>query len=214
MELQAFLPYLVHLGALVYVVCFLFRDQLWLRSFAILGDLFYMAFYFGSLDDPFWPMSYNLLSVLVNFAMIGVLLHDQRERPLDDRDMLLYQAFAGMSPGDFRRFRAKGVWTVADAETPLVTEGQAVDHLHYILVGAFEITKSGRQIAAEGPRFIGEIAYLQNVPATASVRAMPGCTYISWHHAALEAVTSRHDGLRQSLARLLSADLAMKVAKS
>lgn len=45
---------MVHLGAVLYLICFLFRDQVILRSFAIAGDFAYTAFYFGATDQPLW----------------------------------------------------------------------------------------------------------------------------------------------------------------
>jgi hypothetical protein len=45
MGLNWVVPNLIHIGALCYLVCFLFRDQLWLRIFAVLGDLVYTGFY-------------------------------------------------------------------------------------------------------------------------------------------------------------------------
>jgi hypothetical protein len=214
MQLDQFYPYLIHIGALVYVCCFLFRDQLYLRFFAIIGDAIYTLFYYGTVKDPFWACIYSLINMVVNLVMMSLILRDRRESMLDDRDMQLYQSFSGMSPGDFRRLRALGSWTTASEDTLLTTESQTLDRLYYILSGPVEITKAGRNIPISGKHFIGEIAYPQRVPASATVVAKPGCVYISWTHASLASVTGKHDGLKQSLSSLLSADLAMKVARA
>jgi CRP-like cAMP-binding protein len=82
------------------------------------------------------------------------------------------------------------------------------------LDGALEITKSGRAIDVSPGIFIGEIAYLRNTPASATVLAKAGTTYISWPFSILQKMTLQQDSLRQSLTNLLSSDLAAKVARS
>ncbi len=214
MQLENVYPYLIHIGALVYVCCFLFRDQLYLRFFAVIGDIIYTLFYYGTVKDPFWACIYSVLNMGVNIVMMYLIVNDRREGTLDDRDMQLYQSFAGMTPGDFRRLKALGKWQTAETDTLLTTEAVKPDQLHYIVSGEVNINKSGRVIPIAGKHFIGEIAYLQNVPASATVTAKPGCTYISWNHNDLAKVTTKHDGLKVSLGALLGADLAMKVARA
>jgi Cyclic nucleotide-binding domain len=210
-----FLQNLIHLGAMLYLICFLFRNQILLRSFAILGDLAYTGYYWGVTDAPLWSaMAYSTMNMLINFSMIMLILNDQRHTTLSDNDMKLYQGFAGMTPGDFRRLSKAGVWRKADETVTLTREGEPVTELHYVLEGDLEITKSGRAIDVPSGLFIGEIAYLRKTPATATVTVKPGTTYISWPHEALHKVTAKHDGLRQSLTNLLSTDLAVKVARA
>lgn len=214
MQLENVYPYLIHIGALVYVCCFLFRDQLYLRFFAVIGDIIYTLFYYGTVKDPFWACIYSVINMSVNIVMMYLIVNDRRAGTLDDRDMQLYQSFAGMTPGDFRRLKALGKWQTAEADTVLTTEAEKPDHLHYIVSGDIDISKTGRKIPVEGKLFIGEIAYLKNTAASATVTARPGCTYVSWSHTDLARLTKKHDGLKQSLGSLLSADLAMKVARA
>jgi Cyclic nucleotide-binding domain len=214
MPLENIYPYLIHIGALVYVCCFLFRDQLYLRFFAVIGDIIYTLFYYGTVQDPFWAVIYSIMNMCVNIVMMYLIVRDRSEGTLNDRDMQLYQSFAGMAPGDFRRLKALGKWNTATADTVLTTEAERPERLYYIVSGDVDITKSGRKIPVEGKLFIGEIAYLQKIPASATVIAKPGCTYVSWTHDDLAKVTTKHEGLKQSLGNLLSTDLAMKVARA
>jgi hypothetical protein len=214
-SIEFFLQNLIHLGAMLYLVCFLFRNQILLRFFAILGDLAYTGFYWSVADTPLWSaMAYSTLNMLINFSMIMLIFNDQRHTTMSDNDMKLYQGFSGMTPGDFRRLSKAGTWRKAEDTVTLTREGETVSELHYVLDGNLEITKGGRAIDVSSGLFIGEIAYLRKTPATATVTVKPGATYISWPHQALQKVTSKHDGLRQSLTSLLSTDLAAKVARS
>jgi hypothetical protein len=212
---QFFLQNLVHIGAMLYLVCFLFRNQILLRVFAILGDLAYTGYYWSVADTPLWSaMAYSTMNMVINFMMIMLIFNDQRQGTMSDNDMKLYQGFGGMSPGDFRRLSKAGVWRKADETVTLTREGEVVTELHYILDGNLEVTKSGRAIDISSGVFIGEIAYLRKTPASATVTVKPGATYISWPHDVLQKVTAKHDGLRQSLTSILSTDLAAKVARA
>jgi uncharacterized cupin superfamily protein len=172
---QLFLQNLIHLGALLYLVCFLFRNQIMLRAFAILGDLAYTGYYWGVADTPLWSaMAYSTLNMLINFAMIMLIFNDQRQGTMSDNDMKLYQGFSGMTPGDFRRLSKAGIWRKADETVTLTREGEPVNELHYVLDGELEITKGGRAIDVSAGLFIGEIAYLRKTPATATVTVKSG----------------------------------------
>ena len=74
----------VHVGAMLYLVCFLFRDQIWLRSFAIAGDVAYVTYYYNISEQPLWSaILWNIPNAVINIAMIcaicpvpfGALLH-------------------------------------------------------------------------------------------------------------------------------------------
>jgi hypothetical protein len=214
MQANEIFPLMIHLGALLYVVCFLFRDQLYLRLLAVASDLVYCIFYYGTVEDPFWAIIYNLMAMTVNIAMILIIIKDRKLTTMSDQDMELFRAFSGISPGDFRRLRKHGTWHLAEEDTVLTTENKPLTELYYVLSGQVEIKKSDREIPISGKHFIGEIAYLQKTPASATVIAKPGCNYISWTHEDLSKLSDKHDGLAQNLAALMSADLAMKVSRA
>lgn len=209
------IPYLIHLGAMCYLVCFLFREQLLLRIFAICGDIFYTAYFFVAAGEPLWSaLTYSSLNIMINLFMIGMIMQDRRHMPLADNDLRLYQSFTGMSPGDFRRLSRIGRWHSNSNDQTLTEEGKPLDRLFYILEGEFEVLKGERRIPVAAGSFIGEVAFLTRVPASATVVAKSGTKYISWSHDALNKTMTRHDGLKQSLGVLLSLDLATKVARS
>ncbi len=208
-------PYLVHLGAILYLVCFLFRDQILLRSFAIAGDFAYMAYYFTVADQPLWgAIFWNIPNIGINLAMIYLIMRDSRTTSFTDDELNLYRSMGTMAPGDFRKLVKLGTWQRASMTTELTREGQPLDHLHYILEGAIDIEKANRKVVVKPPLFIGEIAFLKNAPATATVKALPGTLYMTWTHAALTKAQAKHDSLKTAMAAALNTDLAGKLARS
>lgn len=211
-ELMA--QHLIHVGAVLYLICFLFRDQIALRMFAIAGDFAYLAYYFTAASSPLWEaILWNIPNIGINVVMIGLILRDRRMTTLSDDEMSLFQNLRGISPGQFRRLIKTGHWRRIAEPTTLAEEGQPLQQLHYVLHGEVNVDKGGRKISVEPAVFIGELAYLRKKPATATVVVHPGAVVVSWTHAALAAITGKDEGLNTALALLLNQDLAEKVAR-
>jgi hypothetical protein len=208
-------PHLIHLGAILYLVCFLFRNQIMLRSFAILGDFAYTAYYFTAAAQPLWEaIVWIVPNILINVTMIFLLLRDSRMTAFSDDEMSLFQNLQGLSPGQFRRLLKLGRWQSLTEAQVLTVENKELDRLYYVLQGDIEVDKGGRKIALKPTVFIGELAYLRKKPATATVTAKPGAVLVSWLHADLAKATSKDQDLRNALAALLNNDLAEKVARA
>jgi hypothetical protein len=213
--MQDVLQNLVHLGAIFYLVCFLFRDQILLRSFAIAGDFAYVAYYYNVADQPLWgAIFWNVPNVLINLAMIALILRDNRTTSFTDNELKLYRSLNMLSPSDFRKIVRLGKWGKANADTLLAAEGQPLGLLHYVLEGDVEIDKGGRKINAEPGMFIGEIAFLKQRPASATVKIRPGSVYISWLHTDLMRAQIKYDSLKNAIGSMLNSDMAEKVARS
>jgi Popeye protein conserved region len=204
----------VHIGAILYLFCFTFRNQVYLRMFAILGDLCYMTYYVMAFGAPVWEAFFwSALNVLINIAMVFLIIRDSRMSTHNDDEMNLFRNLRGLSPGQFRKLMQIGKWSKATEIQQLTEEGKDLDMLHYVLDGKVVIKKSGRTIEAEPAVFIGELAFLRQKPATATVHVAPGSLYVTWSHAELNKALSKSEDLRSALAMLLNNDLAEKVAR-
>lgn len=205
---------IIHLGALFYLVCFTFRNQLYLRIFAILGDLCYSMYYFSAAERPLWDaIGWAALNIAINLLMIALIIRDSRISNLNDDELNLFRNLRGLSPGQFRKLMQIGKWTKATERDRLTTEGETLDRLHYVLDGKVQIDKSGRQIFVDPAVFIGELAFLRQKPATATVHVSPQSLYVTWTHAELNRALNKNDELRNAMAMLLNNDLAEKVAR-
>ncbi len=212
--MKEILPHFIHLGALLYFVCFLFRNQILLRSFAIAADAAYIIYYLSVADRPLWDAAFwSILILLTNAVMLVIIVRDQRSTNFNDNELKLYRCL-NLSPADFRQIVRLGQWTKVENETTLTTAGQSLQHLHYILEGEIEMEKDGRRIDSKAPLFIGEIAFLRQSPASATVRLKPGVLYISWSYADLTRAQLKHDNLRPAISAMLNSDLADKLARA
>lgn len=215
MTLQEVLQNLVHVGAILYLVCFLFRDQILLRSFAIAGDAAYVAYYYNVADQPLWgAIFWNIPNAMINLTMIALILRDSRVTSFTDNELKLYRCLNSLSPAEFRKIVRLGKWSKANGEMPLAKEGQSLDMLHYVVEGDVEIDKGGRKIQVVPGLFIGEVAFLKQRPASATVKVAPGSLYFSWPHSELTRAQSKNDDMRNAISSMLNSDMADKVARS
>jgi hypothetical protein len=208
-------PHLVHLGAVLYLICFLFRDQIMLRCFAIAGDFAYVTYYFNVTDQPLWgAIFWNIPNIGINLAMIALILRDRGTASYTENEMKLFGSLPPIAPTDFRKLLRSGKWNVAEADVVLAREGEPLDHLHYVLEGGVEVEKGGRNIPVEPGLFIGEIAFLTNRPATANVKVAAKSLYFSWPREALQKAREKDQGLAGAIGSMLNADLAGKLART
>jgi Cyclic nucleotide-binding domain len=215
MTIADFVPYLSMVAAALLLVGFTFSDQMWLRTFAILGNLVFILYYFLVSSTPLWTAVISAAAMVgVNIWMMWKILKDNRTFRLSAEEMMLYAKLPGVTPGQFKQLLAIAEWHNPSTELALTQEGQMPQALHYVLEGRVIVNKSGKTFPVGPHAFIGELAFLRNKPATASTVAQPGALIVSWKQDALRNLMKSNDGIRKALDSLLSLDLAEKIAKT
>lgn len=213
--MEFMLPQLVHVGAILYLICFLFRDQVLLRTFAIAGDLAYVVYYFNVADQPLWgAIFWNIPNVGINLFMIGMILRDRGTSSFSANELKLYGKLPSIDPGNFRKLLRAGRWVTASADTVLTKEGDMPDHIFFVLDGNVDIQKGGRKIDVNPGLFIGEIAFLTNKPATATVTVAKDALYYAWPRGALQLAREKDNDLAGAIGTVLNIDLAGKLART
>jgi hypothetical protein len=206
---------LVHLGAITQIAGFLFRDQLALRWMLLAGNGLYGAYYLLHPATPLWDaLAWSVVVVAVNLTMIVVIARSRRQTPLTDDALRLSGAFDRIEPGDFRRLLAVAQTRDVATEHVLTQRGVRPDKLYYVVSGAVDVARrDGRVAVAGGGCFIGEIAFILNGPATATVTVEAGARYYAWDVEVLRALAARREGVAQCLQRAFNRDLAAKMTR-
>jgi Cyclic nucleotide-binding domain len=208
------LPNLVHVGAILYLICFLFRDQILLRTFAILGDFAYVAYYFNVADQPlWWAIFWNIPNVGVNLFMIAMILRDRGTGNFTENDLKLYGKLPSIDPRNFRKLLKAGNWVTAHADTVLTREGERPDHIYFVLEGDIDLRKGGRKIDVQPGLFIGEIAFVTEQVATATATVSKNALYYAWPRGALQIARDKDHELAAAIGAILNVDLAGKLAR-
>ncbi len=206
---------IVHIAGLMHVLGYLSRDQLILRGFLLAGTAVYIVFYAVQATGPMWSaMLWSTVLGAANLYVIVSMILDRRVQRFTEDEQKLFSEFAGMSPGQFRRLMRAGKWMTAASPTVLTTENERPWALYYVLEGGITIAKSGREFQVQPPMFIGEVAWLLNTDASATVEIADGARYVVWDTGDLKALLKRNPDLGLCLDNLLNRDLAGKIARS
>lgn len=207
--------WLLHAGAVVYVIAFLFRDEALIRAFSVLGTLLYMGYYFWYPAEPLWDaIITSTIFLLANVVVIFMILLERTTFQLSDEEKRLFEGFDTLTPGEFRLMLKRATWHTSDGSDVLTTAGEKPDHLYYILDGEVQIEKDGARFPVSDGRFIGEIGYVLDGPATGTVSAPAGTRYVAWNTNVLRLLGRKKPGIGIALTALLGEDLARKLSES
>ena len=206
---------IVHVAALLYLLGFLFRDQLILRGLILLGDLVYILYFYFAPVEPLWGgIFWSAMFTIVNVTMIWLIFLDEVQFSLGANERKLFDLLEDFTPGQFRRLMKAGRQDVATSPVVATTENERLDRLYFVSDGKITIEKGGHRVVSDSKTFIGEIAFLLSRPATATVTLQPGSHYCVWDSKTLRGVLDRKPALRTALSASMNKKLAQKVAQA
>jgi hypothetical protein len=205
---------LFHFSNLMAFLAFLLRDQLQLRLLMgvslFLQGLYYYAIPGGPLFDPlFW----KVVSFLANVVMIVLVFGGRLDFGIPEDLRPLFNKMAVLSPGQFRKLTARTV-RVYGGSPAILTEGMKPDRLYYLLKGEAQIIKNRQTTNLHAGAFLGEIAFLSDLPASATVILTDGAECIAWNRAALLQMMRKDAAIDIAMRGFFNHDLAHKVARS
>jgi hypothetical protein len=206
--------FLVYFGLLLKVSGFLIRDELLLRTL-VGGGLLCDVVFFLLQDPPIWSSaSAGSVLVAINVVVCLIILAERTTLNMTRREKRLFEALGTMTPGQFRRLMRNADKNEATERVQLATEGAHLRHLFFVEGDTFYLEKEGQIATGQGPAFIGEIAFLRNTPASATVFVEPGTQYIGWPISQLTTSLDKSPPLRNAFMTAVARDLSIKVASS
>ena len=206
---------LLHLAALTSVAALALRDQMRLRAVLLLSVMISVVNNYDGNATPDWEsLFWNVVLFAINLSVLVLLALDRTHIGLSAEERDLFDAFEILSPGEFRALGKLASWHTAAPEQEITREGEAPGSLFYVMSGGIIIEKGGRVIDY-GPRaFIGEIAFLQRGPASATVRLRGGSRFVAWTTESLDRRIEGRQQLRHAVTRLISHDMALKIGRA
>ena len=206
---------LIHIAAAIFLSGFLFRDQIMLRGLVIVGNIVYVAYYYVVVDHPLWGgIFWSVVGIVINAVMIGRIVADRAHFGLSVDERAVHAGLDTLTPGEVRRLMKAGRWQTAGKEAVISQEGRPLGELVYVLDGRATVEKAGARLELALPAFVGEVAFLTQRPASATVRLAPGTRYVSWEMGTLQRLLLRAPSLRIGLGAALNRDMAEKVARA
>ena len=204
---------LVHLAILAYVIGFLCRNQIALRTTVLTGTSFYMAYYYLIDSGPMWDaMVGSALIATANLIGLTSLIYSRMPLGMGDHQRSIFEALGALEPGVFRALMKIARHETSDGADTLTREGATPDSLCFVMSGRPRIAKGPDSFEVDGGCFIGEVSWMLDCPASATVTLEAGANYIVWPRDKLDRLTRRSPRVRQALEAMIAQDMARKVA--
>ncbi|MGB7286756.1 MAG: cyclic nucleotide-binding domain-containing protein [Salaquimonas sp.] len=205
----------VHLALLFYGAGFMVRDELLLRLLVLIGTGFYLLYYFLFPETPLWDAIFaSTILGVINIVLIVIIIRERTLFAMNAEETGLFAAFTTLTPGQFRKMMKIATWHTTKEEKVLTTEGIQPQSLYYVVSGNLQAQKGENIFGLDPEKFIGEIGFLLKTPATATVVAPIGTTYIEWRTSDLNRLTQKSQAFDNALAALFNFDLAKKVTNA
>ncbi|WP_131802558.1 cyclic nucleotide-binding domain-containing protein [Yoonia litorea] len=206
---------LVLLAAGMFVLGYLLINQVYLRLMLLIGTILYIWYYAVVDDAPLWSAIFaSAATGTANLVGLLNLLYRSSRFAIPRKYRDIYSRFSVLPPGDFRNLMALAKRVRRPAGHLLTTKGQRPENLYFIIEGQIELEKFGKKFHLPDGIFVGEVAYLKNTGASATVVLHRESEVLEWDTIALRKKCRRHPRFRLALDALLSLDLVEKVARA
>jgi hypothetical protein len=205
-----------HLASVLTMVAYLLKDILWLRFLTILSCFAGMAFNYFVPATPLWTVIYwNVLFAIINIVQIAIIIKERAGVHFSEEEKELHDTlFKNFAPFEFMKLMRVGKWLEAKPGEVLATEMKALDSVMLIYNGTVAVEQNGLEIAKlKDGNFIGEVSFITEGMATATVRAQQPTRYIAWPKTAIKALLARNPSMRFAMQALLSTDLSKKLTR-
>ncbi len=206
---------LVHFATLGYILGFLLKNQLALRCLVMIATVFYILYYYFFPAEPLWGgILGSALIMIANITGTVFLLFDRLPIKISDMHMPMFKKLQGVEPRAFRRLIKIGELFDADEEVVLTKEGEELAYLYYVLSGKILMNKGQKESDIPPGCFVGEVSFILQGDASATVTVSSGAKYMRWERYKLQVLLNKNPDLRQSFEALIGRDMAAKVAGS
>ena len=161
-----------HLSYVLIAVSYWLTNMFWLRVVAVIGLSLEILYFWLSGGDLRTGIGWDLIFIGINLFQIYQLVKDRLSLRLPEPDReLLRSVLAGLDDAQIARLLVAGEFCdIADGT--MLAANQSLERIFFICAGRLSVTIAGRQICAlERGNFVGEVAFLTERPATATVTA-------------------------------------------
>lgn len=198
------------IGAVSYWV----RDEIWLRGLLIVSFLAGIVYDALPPVGPLWLVVFWLsVYTAINIFRIITILKEKRGVKLDDVSAELRDvSFPEFTPVEFAKLIRAGEWRTASPGEVLTREGERVDDLMVIQNGNLSVRIGDLEVARlKDGAIVGEMSFISEGPASATVTATELTRYIAWPQAALRALLMRNPSMLSAIRLAFSAELSRKL---
>jgi Popeye-like protein len=205
-----------HLASVLTMVAYLLKDILWLRLLTILSCFAGIAFNYFVPSAPLWTVIYwNVLFAVINIVQVAIIVKERADVHFSEEEKELHETlFKNFAPFEFMKLMRIGKWREAQPGDVLAIEQKPLDAVMLIYNGLVGVEQDGKEVAKlKDGNFIGEVSFITEGAATATVKALIPTRYIAWPKVAIKALLNRNPSMRFAMQAMLSTDLSKKLMR-
>ena len=209
------LEFVGHSSFAVGAISYWVRDEIWLRGLLIVSFLAGIAYDAVPPVGPLWLVIFWLaVYVVINAYRIVTTLNERRNVKLDEVSAELREvSFPEFTPVEFSKLIRAGEWRTAFPGEVLTREGQPAKDLIVVQNGDLSVTVGDREVARlKDGAIVGEMSFINEAPASATVTAAEPTRYIAWPQDALRALLMRNPAMLSAIRLAFSAELSRKLS--
>jgi len=205
-----------HLSYVLIAVSYWLTNMFWLRLVAVVGLSLEILYFWLSGGDLRTGIGWDLIFISINLYQIYRLVNDRLSLRLPEPDReLLRSVFAGLDDAQIARLLIAGELCEITEGTTLAEENQPLRKLFFICAGRVRVTIAGREIShLERGNFVGEVAFLTEKPATATVIAEGAVRALVFETGKLNQFFRHEAEVAGLIYQLLGRELAHKIKVS
>jgi CRP-like cAMP-binding protein len=185
----------------------------WLRVVAVVGLSLEIAYFWLSGGDLRAGIGWDLIFICINLYQVYWLVKDRMSLRLPESDReLLRSVFKGLDDAQIARLLLAGEFRDIASGTTLAEENRPLEEIFFICSGRVRVTIADRQVAhLERGRFVGEVAFLTQRPATATVIAEDDVRALAFETGKLNQFFRHEADVAGLIYQLLGRELANKI---
>lgn len=204
-------------AAFLLVACsFVVKDIVWLRWLAIAASVAMVAYAYCVPSGPLWLLIFwNAIFITINAVRIFLLYRLERGVTFSSDEKEVHAIlFPDLAAFEFARLLRLGRWVDAAPGTILAHEGATAPDVQLLFTGTAEVAAAGERLAQLGDgAFVGEMSFVSNSPASATVTTKTTARLLSWPQTELKRLARGSPTLRLSLEAAFGADMARKLQR-
>jgi len=201
-----------HIGFLLMAVSFFLTSIFWLRVFLVLAFAFQIV-YFALPETPLYTgIAYNALFILINLYRLYMLEQARRLVHAASGGDLLKKGIADLDDEHLAELIEFGEAFDMPPGAVLTSEGEPIEAIYLIAAGHAVAEVGGRRVGQiRAGEFVGEVAFLTGIAATATVRAATPLSVIALDSAKLKAAGEEDPKIAAAIYRGVGIALARKL---
>lgn len=185
-----------HISYLLIAISYWLTEIFWLRVVAVVGLSLEILYFWHSGGDLRTGIGWDLIFILINLYQVYRLVKDRLSLRLPESDReLLRRVLTGLDDSQIARLLNAGAFCDLTNGTTLARENEALKTMFFICSGRARVMIGGREVSRlEKGSFVGEVAFLTDKPATATVIAEDDMRGACLRWQCLKAVLPQRDG--------------------